>query len=355
MKKIKIIQVIPTLAFGDAVSNNTINVFNILKKSGYETYIYAEHIDYRLKKIAKHISKLKKVKKDDIIIYVKSTGSDLSFKLEKFKCKKIMRYHNITPANFFKNYNETAYENSKYGRIGLKYAQKYIDYVLADSEYNKKELLELGYRNVEVLPILISFNDYEKKPDKKILNKYKDEKTNILFVGRIVPNKKQEDIIKTFYYYKKYVNNNSRLIFVGNDSGFESYSRLLKKLVRSLDLEDVIFTGHISFSEILAYYHLADLFLCMSEHEGFCVPLVESMYFEIPIISYNSSAIEETLGDSGILVNKKDYFLLSELMDLVLSDENLRKAIIGKQKKRLEFFRSKEIENKFLDFIKNIH
>ena len=355
MRKIKIIQVLPTISYGDAVSNDAINIDKILKKNGYETELYAENIDKKLKDKVFKISKLKKVNKNDILIYHKSTGTDLSFLLEKYKCKKIMRYHNITPGKYLEKYNKYLYNLVEYGRKGLEYASKYFNYSLAVSDYNKNELDELKYKSTMTLPILIPFEDYKKEPDKKVIKKYSDGKKNILFVGRVVPNKTQEDIIKSFYYYKKYANGDSRLILVGNDNGFKNYSDLLKRLVTELGLEnDVIFSGHIKFEEILAFYKVADLFLCMSEHEGFCVPLVESMLFKVPILAYNSSAIKETLGNSGVLVNKKDYFLISELMNFILSDENIKKEIIKKQNKRLEDFQLEKVEKQLLEFIRRI-
>ena len=230
-----------------------------------------------------------------------------------------------------------------------------MEYSLADSKYNAEELMELGYKKIEVLPILISFDDYEKEPKKEIIEKYKDGKKNILFVGRVAPNKMHEDIIKSFYYYKKYINRNSRLILAGNSKGFEKYFELLKKLVDRLELtEDVIFTGHTKFNEILAYYRIADLFLCMSEHEGFCVPLVESMYFKVPILAYNSSAIKGTLNNSGVIVNKKDYFLISELMNLIIENEDINKQIIEKQNQRLKDFETEKIGDRLLKIIKTI-
>lgn len=353
--KIKIIQVLPTISYGDAVSNDAMNIDKILKKNGYETEIYAENIDNRLKKIVLKISKLKKVNKNDILIYHKSTGTDLSFQLEKYNCIKIMRYHNITPGKYLEKYNKYLYNLVEYGRQGLEYASKYFDYSLAVSNYNKNELDELKYKNTMTLPILIPFEDYKKEPDKKVIKDFSDGKKNILFVGRITPNKGQEDIIKSFYYYRKYINKDARLILVGNDSGFENYSNLLKELIRELKLEnDIVFPGHINFEEILAFYKVADLFLCMSEHEGFCVPLVESMFFEVPILAYNSSAIKDTLGDSGVIVNKKDYFLIAELMNFILSDESIKKEIIKNQNKRLEDFQLKKVEKQLLKFIKQI-
>ena len=355
MRKIKIIQVLPTISYGDAVSNDAINIDKIFKKNGYETELYAENIDKKLKDKVFKISKLKKVNKNDILIYHKSTGTDLSFLLEKYKCKKIMRYHNITPGKYLEKYNKYLYNLVEYGRKGLEYASKYFNYSLAVSDYNKNELDELKYKSTMTLPILIPFEDYKKEPDKKVIKKYSDGKKNILFVGRVVPNKAQEDIIKSFYYYKKYANGDSRLILVGNDNGFKNYSDLLKRLVTELGLEnDVIFSGHIKFEEILAFYKVADLFLCMSEHEGFCVPLVESMLFKVPILAYNSSAIKDTLGNSGVLVNKKNYFLISELMNFILLDENIKKEIIKKQNKRLEDFQLEKVEKQLLEFIRRI-
>ena len=326
----------------------------ILKKSGYDTVIYAENIDKRLSSIVKKIEELKNVDKEDLIIYHKSTGTKLSFELQKFKCKIVMRYHNITPGFYFQKYSKKLFNIVEYGREGLEYASKHIDYSLADSSYNMQELVDLNYKNVEVLPILISFDDYAKTPDKKTIEKYNDGITNILFVGRIAPNKVQEDVIKSFYYYKKYVNQNSRLIFVGNEKGFENYLDLLRGFVDELKLEDIIFTGHIKFEEILAYYKIADLFLCMSEHEGFCVPLVVSMYFGVPILAYNSSAIGETLGGSGVLVKEKNYFVISELMDRIITDTILRDNIIEKQYERLKDFALEKSEKQFLEAIEKI-
>ena len=127
---------------------------------------------------------------------------------------------------------------------------------------------------------------------------YDDDYVNILFTGRVVPNKKQEDVIEAFYYYKRFIQPKSRLILVGSFAGIDKYHDQLEAYVNKLGLEDVIFTGQIKFDEILAYYQLADLFLCMSEHEGFCVPIVEAMYFNVPVIARDTSAIAWTLAGS---------------------------------------------------------
>lgn len=351
----EMIQLLPTLSFGDAVGNDTIALKGAIRNMGFKTSIYAENVDARLpKNTGEHISKLKGVSKDDVIIYHKSTGTDLSFKIPEYKCRKIMIYHNITPSEFFRPYNSISVSLSEYGLEGVKYLSDKVDYCLADSSFNKSELIKAGYKcPIDVRPILIPFDDYKKKPDEEIVRKFSsDGYVNIIFVGRIAPNKKHENIIRAFCQYKK-INPKSRLFLVGSYSGMENYYERLLKYVKALELDDVYFTGHIKFNQILAYYRIADIFLCMSEHEGFCVPLVEAMFFNVPIIAYDTSAISDTLGGSGILINDNDPLFTAMLIDKLVNDEILRSRVIEKQKSRLEDFRYEKIRDMFEMYLKN--
>lgn len=351
---IKIVQIMPTISYGDAVSNDALCLMKIIKYMGFKTEIYAENISDKVKKYAKNISKYRPDEKD-IVIYHFSTGSEIINLIRRLKVyKKIIKYHNITPDKYFKNYNVNLQRLVKDGREQLKKAYDIFDYSLGDSDYNCKELEEYGFKNIEILPVLIPFNDYNRRPSDKITRKFDDNYTNVLFVGRIAPNKKQEDIIKTFYYYKKYIDKESRLFLVGSYQGMEEYYDTLKKLVEKLELKDVYFTGHIPFDEIIAYYSIADLFLCMSEHEGFCVPLIESMLYKVPILAYNSSAIENTLGRSGILLNNNSYYDIAEFMYKLKEDSELRKKIISAQEERLKFFSEENTSKKFKRIILDV-
>ncbi len=345
----KIIQVMPTVSFGDAVSNDARAIRKVISEMGYKTGIYAENVDSRVSDPFVHkISKLPKLKKDDVIIFNHSTGTDLCYKLPMICGRKMMIYHNITPPRFFDMYSLRSKELTEYGYKGTKFLSDKIEYVMPVSEYNASDLRKMGYEcPMYVRPILIPFEDYEKEPDNDVLKKYSDGYTNIVFVGRVAPNKKHEDIIRAFAYYKTRINPRSRLILVGSDTGMEKYGDRLKKYADALGLDDVVFTGHISFKAILAYYRTADVFLCMSEHEGFCVPLVESMYFGVPIIAYNSSAIADTLGGSGILINDKDPVLVSMLIDRLVNDDVLRKHVIEKQNERLKDFSYDIVKERF--------
>lgn len=352
----RVIQVLPVLSFGDAVGNDTRALYKVLKKEGYSTAIYAEIIDNRLPKgTAYPIAEMPKLKKEDVMIYHMSTGHEANYILDKVECRKIIQYHNITPPEYFAEYNKDAQINCSEGYKATKYFADKVEYGIADSGYNKNELIKMGYKcPIDVLPILIPFEDYEKKPNKNIIRKYSDDGyTNILFTGRIAPNKKQEDVIDAYYYYKKFINPKSRLIFVGNYGGMESYYDRLRRYVKELGLKDVIFTGHIKFDEILAYYRIADVFLCMSEHEGFCVPLVEAMYFNIPIIARDTSAISDTLGGSGILLKENDPVVAAEMINKVVTDKDLRNKVIANQNERQKDFDNSKIAKQFLGYIEN--
>lgn len=348
----KILQIMPTLAYGDAVGNDAMAIYRLLKSRGYETKIYAETIDKRISRgIAAGIDSLE-TEESDILIYHMSTGSGLNAGFAKMKGRKIMRYHNITPPCFYDGYHSFVGKLCREGRYALEYLSDRVDYALADSAYNAKELKALQYHcPVDVVPILISFEDYEKQPDARIIEEYSDEKTNVIFTGRIAPNKKQEDVINAFYHYQKYYNPKSRLILVGSYANMEDYYERLKDYVRTLGVRDVVFTGHVSFEKMLGCYRAADLFLCMSEHEGFCVPLVEAMYFEVPIVAYQSSAIGYTLGGSGILLQEKNPLETAGIMDKIMQDGELKKYILSGQKKRLQDFGKERTEQLFMEKI----
>ena len=263
-------------------------------------------------------------------------------------CRKVMVYHNITPPQFFEEYSVKAAQLCQNGLEGASYLADKVDYCLAVSEYNKQDLIRMGYTcPIDVLPILIPFDDYAKTPSQQVIDRYSDGYTNLIFTGRIAPNKRQEDVIRAFYDYKKFYNPKSRLILVGGHNGMERYYHRLKSYINALELEDVVFPGHIKFDEILAYYKIADVFLCQSEHEGFCVPLVEAMYFDVPVVAYDSSAIAGTLGGGGFLLKDKNPVETAGVINRVVTDEALRTQIIKNQQARLADFDHKVIEAQF--------
>jgi glycosyltransferase involved in cell wall biosynthesis len=235
------------------------------------------------------------------------------------------------------------------GRRELERLSGEVDLAIADSQYNREELVELGFKNTVTVPLLIDYSRYDISPESSIMTKYRDGSVNLVFVGRIGPNKKQEDVIRVFSIYRKYINDRSRLFIVGPSRQVPDYNALLNRLVDSLGVEDVHLTGEAGQTELNAYYSIADVFVSMSEHEGFCIPLIECMHFGVPILAYESSAVTDTLDGSGILFAQKDLGRVAEMIDIVVKDKNVRERIVDGQKKRLEFFRRDRVEEQFLN------
>ena len=153
-----------------------------------------------------------------------------------------------------------------------------------------------------------------------VARRFDDDRTNLLFVGRCVPNKRIEDLLRMFAYYRKFVDHRSRLIIVGEYRSFILYFDALQQLTSELRLDEIYFTGHVSQAELNAYYRLADCFVCASEHEGFCVPVFEAMYRQLPVVAYSAAAIPYSTGRGVLLVNDKDPAMFAETVHQVLSD-----------------------------------
>ncbi len=348
----RIVQLLPTISFGDAVGNDTRALRRIIADLGYETEIYAENIDDRLPDgTAKRCGDMPPLSNDDVLIYHVSTGTRLNFDLPKLGGRKMLIYHNITPAKYFEGYSPEAVRLTGYGYEGVRFLADKVEYCVADSDYNRQDLRRMGYAcPIDVCPILIPFSDYDKEPDASVLAKYRgDGWTNLLFVGRIAPNKRQEDVIRAFFAYHRDYNAKSRLFLVGSSNGMERYEAKLRTYTQRLGIGDsVLFPGHIRFDAILAYYKLADVFVCMSEHEGFCVPLVEAMYFDKPIVAYGASAISGTLGKGGLLLQDKDPHMAAAVIDRVVRDAALRTWISERQREKMKEYRYDAVKDRFI-------
>jgi glycosyltransferase involved in cell wall biosynthesis len=352
----KVYQLVFQLNSGDAIGNDIMALKNVIESLEYETGIFVYDINTECgKKNALLYTQMPALDDYDIVIY-HSGFLPLGQFFGKLNCRKMLVFHNITPPEYFRNYDLDLCNILNQCLKELKYLADKVDYCLADSEFNKKDLERHGYKcKIDVLPILIPMNEYlTTMPSNEILKKYAEKHPNILFAGRFAPNKKIENIIAVFYNYRRYIDKDARLFLVGSYSFTNKYYRSLKQYVEDLNIiNNVIFTGHIPFNEILAYYVLSDIYLCLSEHEGFCVPLVEAMIFDKPIVAYDAAAIKETLGGSGFLLSDNDPLLVAMVIDRIVTDKILQKNIISGQRTRLEYFRYEDIKRMFINYLHN--
>jgi L-malate glycosyltransferase len=342
---------LPVLARHDAIGETVIRMQDLTRKWGYESEIFVETIIDQTSNITTQFSKYKE-NPSDLIIYHHSIGSILSDFTANLKVRKILFYHNITPSHFFEQYDKTISFDLYLGRDRTEKLSKHFDYAMAASDYNRSELLQLGYKKVLPMHYFIDlerFNDLNLS--KKILEQYKNT-TNILFVGRISPNKKIENIMKVFAYFR-ILNPTSKLFLLGGSWSVETYAKKINNLAEKLHIEDhIIFINTLTDIELASYYKISDVFLCMSEHEGFCIPLVEAMHFQLPITAYNSSAIPDTLGGSGILINHQKFSEIAEILYLITTNQKLNQEIISKQNQRLNFFNKQNAYDVFQENIK---
>jgi glycosyltransferase involved in cell wall biosynthesis len=292
------------------------------------------------------------VTEQDTVLLHFSIGSDVNEHLAGLPCRKVLRYHNITPHTYFTPVNSATAACLRRGRKQIESLAGAADINIAVSSYNAKELEDSGYKDVAVLPIILDREVLEGRSDRKAAKQFAKTGTNILFVGRCAPNKCIEDLVQQFYYYHRFYNRDSTLIHVGSYNGTERYHYLIRGLVTSLGItEHVKFLGSVPQPVLNAAYRSADIFLSMSEHEGFCIPVIEAMYNKLPVVAYASSAVPDTMGGAGVLFRKKDYPTVAETMHRIASAKSLKDSIIRAQDSRIASYFARDFETELRSII----
>ncbi len=348
-------QLLTSLTYGDAISNEALAIKKFLEDEGIESKIFGYYNHPKVSKYFNHYSSyLSESKPEDILIFHFSIGSPVSKIYFQAPAKKIMIYHNITPYNFFKNYHRILARECYKGRLELKKFVDKTDLGLGDSDYNRRELEELGFDNTGVLPIVMDFRKFDREGSRVIRNMFGDDKFNILFVGRVIPNKKIDEIVRFYAVYQKYFNPNSRLIIAGEYRGFERYLNDIYQTIGKYNLKDVVLTGHISFNDLVALYKEADLYLSFSEHEGFGVPLLEAFYNNVPVIAFDKGAVKETMNGGGIIIKEKKFDKVAALIEELRNNESMREAVLRSQQDALKKYSYENVKKILLSHINNL-
>lgn len=354
-KKNKVIhQLLPNLSYGDAISNQARAIRDLLLDEGYDSKIIVRYSDPKVANECE-LFDAGKLKVSDGLIYHHSIGFEYTQFASMHKGPKVLIYHNITPKDFFEPYDDNFAKILQKGREELSLLAKYFPVSYSDSQFNVNELRLNGFKAPKVLPLIVSPEKWNFKPDIETIKKLRDGRKNILFTGRLSPNKKQTDIVKLMHYLK-YIDSNIRLCLVGEGDIINPYVREVYELIRKYGLEnDIIISGKVSDEELKSFFMNADLYVSMSEHEGFGVPLIEAMWFDIPILAYKSSAIPDTLGEAAFMItDKKDMLSIAILVKYLLTDEALRKNIINAQKKVRINYALQNVYEQYKDLINEL-
>jgi L-malate glycosyltransferase len=355
MGVIRVHQVLATLGYGDAIGHEVLGIQRVLRAAGYDSEIFVETADSRLESLTRDFRELVDFSHpDNLLLHHFSLGSKASRTAFALPDRMALIYHNITPPEYFVGVHRTLARQCFRGRRELRAYANRCDLALGDSEFNRRDLETLGFPRTAVLPVVPDFSHLDREPNWLVAQDFDDDWTNILFVGRVIANKKIENLIRYFHAYHASVNPRSRLLIVGAQSGFERYLASLHQLTATLGASDVHFIGHVSDEELVAFYELADLFLCASEHEGFCVPLVEAFYKQVPVLAYAATAVPSTMDGAGVLFDNPDPMHVAALMDVILSDPALQDRIVDEQLVAVDRLRAQDFAGTLLAFVDQI-
>jgi len=348
-------QVLATLGYGDAIGHEVLGIQRVLRAAGYESDIFVETADPRLEDLTRDVRELVEAShRDNILIHHFSIGSKASRIAYALPDRMVLVYHNITPPEYFVDIHRLLVRLCYHGRRELGAYVNRCDLALGDSEVNRLELADLGFPATGVLPVVPGFSHLDGPPNDLVAREFDDDWTNLLFVGRVIPNKRIENLIRFFAAYKSRYNSRARLLIVGSYGGFERYLMMLHQLVARLGVPDVQFIGHVSNEELTAYYDVADVFLCASEHEGFCVPIVEAFYKRIPVLALARTAVPATMDGAGVLYEQPDPADVATLLDIVVGDAALQERILSGQDAALDRLRARDFGGTLLHFVDQV-
>lgn len=330
-------QLVHTLSYGDAISGEVLALQRCLREIGHHSEIFAINTHPTYKGLTRDYREVATSQCDEIWLHY-SLGSPLNEIYRNLqRTKRTLIYHNLTPSKWFAGVNPRIVRDIESGLSELGELCKLSDRLLADSGFNASELEKFGV-TAQVLPLPLDPQRWQAAANPGIAHLVRNEPgIHILHVGRLAPNKCLEDIVRAFYFVHHHLRAQSRLWLVGIDIDTEVYAYSIRRLAQELKLDHAInFCGCLADSEVRALYETCSVYLCMSEHEGFCLPLLEAMHFGLPIIAYESSAVPETVANGGVLVNKKSHPEIAELIVEISENSSLRQKIVQAGKSRVQ-------------------
>ena len=335
-------QFLPALMPGDASGLHALNAQVALRSAGFQSEIFCEAVHHQLEGRGLIFHDFPSYAKGSILLYHLSTGSVLADYVNARPEPLVVDYHNLTPASFYRRWDIAVANAVNWGRSQLAMLAPRTSVGLADSSYNELELIEAEYRRTAVVPILLDIDAGSHEVDPATLDRLRQEKSaggaDILFVGRLAPNKAHQDLVKALVVYRRVYDPRARLRLVGRPST-DSYMDALSGFIAELGLSDAVtIDTDTSDAQLAAYYESADVYLCLSEHEGFNIPVLEAMRHRVPVIAYGSCAVPETVGDGGLLLEDKSASAAAAAVHVAVSDATHHQELVAAGQRRLAQF-----------------
>ena len=337
----RIDQVVHILAAHDAIGAHVLHARDVLRAGGYESDIYAGDAHLEVRAHARPIDDLSGSRSAGRWLLVHhSTGSAVAEAVLRRPEPKILDYHNITPAAYVSRWAPSMREELELGRDQLDELVPASFYGLAHSSFSRRELEDAGLAHTAVVPPLFDLADAGADPDisDTLAKERASGGADWLFVGRVSPHKAQHDLVKALAAYRRLYDPRARLHLVGTSLGAD-YPRALERFATRLGIADAVRTpGSVTDEALVAYYRSADVFVCASDHEGFCVPLVEAMHLGLPVVAYGATAVGETVGDGGLVLPDKTPVRFAAAVRRVVEDPVVRGALVDLGHRRAEAF-----------------
>ncbi len=349
-------QFVPAFLPRDATGDHTLALRDTLRGAGWESDIYVESAHDDLWPEAIYFERYpEQASPDDVLLYQLSTASPVADFLMERDQTLVLDYHNITPPSFYEGWEDHTADKVALGRVQTAALAPRADLGIADSAFNAAELRRLGCPATAVVPIIVKVDDRPPEVDESELSRLRSthgRATVLLFVGRLSPNKAQHRLVEALWLYRRWYDPDARLHLVG-PSMTVSYADAVFSLADELGLRGAVRYGEgLSDAELAAWYADADVFVCLSEHEGFCIPLLEAMRSGLPIVAYSAGAVPETLGDAGIVMDSKRPSAVAATVDRVRRDRRLTDRLVAAGHRRLHAFRPAATRAQFVDVLR---
>ena len=353
---VRVDQVVPSLASRDAIGVHTLALTAALREAGFDSEIYYGTCTPDVTELAHPVIELGRATRGRWLLYQSSIGSPVYDIVAARSEPKLVNYHNITPAALLERWEPAVGYEVRLGRAQLERLAPESRLAVADSAFNETELVAAGYTNTAVVPLLIEMTGGGIAPDPVLARQLADAKAaggaDLLFVGKVSPHKAPHDLVKMLAVYRRLYDPEARLHLVGSPLG-ETYARALGAFVEELGLAGAVtVTGSVDQARLEAYYSAADVFVCASEHEGFCVPIVEAMGHGIPVVAYGVTAVPETVGDAGLILPDKDPLRFAAAVDRVVRDGELRRRLAAGAAGRVAAFSLGRSRSRFVELIR---
>jgi len=354
----RLLQFVPTFEPG-AVGGHMVELQRLWRDERGDAEVFAEHqrgaYEGRARPFRDYGTRRFPARPDDLVVYQMAIGSDVADFVRDRPETLVLNHHNLTPPNLIERWEPGAAHGVQWGIAQLRDLAGRTALAVAVSHYNARQLAEAGYGNFEVAPVLFDLDAFNRDVEREALDALSAAKADggadWLFVGRLAANKCQHDVVRSFALYRRVFDPKARLHIVG-PAPADAYRAALEELVATLGLGGAVsITGGVSSGALAAYYRAADVFVCLSEHEGFCVPLLEAMSNRVPVVAFAAAAVPETLGDGGVLLRTKQPAVVAAAVHRVVTDQAVRGQLTAAGERRLQRFTLARTRARWLDVL----